>query len=121
MVQNIEVTIAMDLIKQVGHASDRAQGIGRENIEGYEMRPADNSELKYFVDSFKKDIAEKIITGEIQDGVPFVIKSVSKQLAIPLKPLKVAPTYWRLIISTVWRESASNPFRVFKGQLVMEK
>lgn len=121
MSQNIEVIVAMDLIKQSGHVDDRASGIGREEIEGYEMREVSNAELKYFVELFKKDIAEKIITGEIQNEVPFVIKSLSKQLAIPIKPIKKGNNYWDLIIKTIWRESEKNQMRTFKGQLVIKK
>lgn len=121
LTQNIEVTVSMDLIKNKGHVDDRAKAKGREGIEDYDTRPVTNSELKFFVNLFKKDIAEKIIYGEIKDNEPFVIKSPSKGLALPLKPIKVSPTYWQLIILTVWRESQSNPLRVGPDQVVIEK
>jgi hypothetical protein len=121
MTQNIEVTIAMDLIKPSGHVTDRSLGYGREEIEGYEMREVSNQELRYFVDLFKKDIAEKIVTGEIKNEVPFVIKSPSKQLAIPIIPVQKDTNYWNLIIKTIWRESKTNPIKTFRDQLVIEK
>lgn len=119
--QNIEVTISMDLIKNKGHVDDRANAKGREGIANYDTRPVTNEELKFFVDLFKKDIAEKIIYDEIKDNEPFVIKSPSKGLAIPLKPVKISPTYWQLIILTVWRESQSNPLKVGRDQVVIVK
>lgn len=121
LTQNIEVTLSMDLIKHKGHVDDRSKAKGRESVVGYDTRPVTNSELKYFVNLFKKDISEKIIFGEIVDGVPFVVKSVSKGLSIPLKPIKITPMYWQLIILTVWRESSSNTFKVGRDQLVIEK
>jgi hypothetical protein len=121
LVQNIEVTLSMDLIKHKGHVTDRSKAKGREGIIDYDTRPVTNSELKYFVNLFKKDISEKIIFREIEDGVSFVIKSVSKGLSIPLKPIKISPTYWQLVILTVWRESPTNVFRVGEDQVVIEK
>lgn len=121
MAQNIEVTLSMDLIKRSGHVEDRARGVGREEIKNYEMREASNGELRYFVDLFKKDIAERLVSGEIKENIPFVIKSVSKQLALPLKPVKRGNNYWDLVILTVWRESKENPIYTFEGELVIEK
>jgi hypothetical protein len=119
--QNVEVVLSMDLIKHKGHVVDRCKAKGRESIDDYDTRPVTNSELKYFVSLFRKDIAEKIVYGEIVDGESFVIKSEEKGLALPLKPVKISPTYWQLVILTVWRECPSNKFRVGPDQLVIEK
>ena len=116
---NLDVTVSLDVIKHSeGHVSDRAKG--RPGIEGYDDRPVSNEELKYFVDLFKSSISKKIVYGEIIDNTPFVIKSKSKGLALPLKPVKHSAMYWDLVIMSVWRESPSHEFRVGRDQLVIE-
>jgi hypothetical protein len=105
----------------MGHAEQRSMGIGREKIEDYDMRPVTNMEIRYFIDLFKRDIAEKILTGEIKNEEPFVIRSSSKGLAIPLKPIHNAGTNWKLVVLTVWRESNIHKLKTFEGQVIIEK
>jgi hypothetical protein len=121
LVDTLEVTMSFDLIKHMGHAEQRSMGIGREKIEDYDMRPVTNMEIRYFIDLFKRDIAEKILTGEIKNEEPFVIRSSSKGLAIPLKPIHNAGTNWKLVVLTVWRESDIHKLKTFQGQVVIEK
>jgi hypothetical protein len=121
LVDTLEVTMSFDLIKHMGHAEQRSMGIGREKIEDYDMRPVTNMEIRYFIDLFKRDIAEKILTGEIKNEEPFVIRSSSKGLAIPLKPIHNAGTNWKLVVLTVWRESNIHKLKTFEGQVIIEK
>jgi hypothetical protein len=121
LVDTFEITMSFDLIKHMGHAEERSMGIGREKIEDYDMRPVTNMEIRYFVDLFKRDIAEKIIYGEIKNEEPFVIRSPEKGLAIPLKPIHNTGTSWKLIVMTVWRESGEHRLKTFKDQVVIEK
>ena len=119
---NIEVMFSFDLIKHKGgHADLRSKGQGREDIEGYDMRPITNNELKYFVEEFKRDIAEGIVYGDIEDGIPFVIESERMGLATPLKPIKETNTYWKLVVLTTFRISPENPFRRGRDQYVISK
>jgi hypothetical protein len=57
--------------------------------------------------------------GEIKDGVPFVIKSIQKEIAIAIDPTLIGGTYWKLYVLTVFRESEELPFRVSKDQVVI--
>lgn len=91
----------------------------RTDIEGYDEREISNDEILYFVDLFKRKISEKIASHEIMDGVPFVIKSAYKSLALAIVPIHEYGTYWKMMITTVFRESYENPFRVGKDQLVI--
>jgi hypothetical protein len=121
LVDTFEITMSFDLIKHMGHAEQRAMGVGREKIEDYDMRPVSNMEIRYFVDLFKRDIGEKIIYGEIKNEEPFVIRSSEKGLSIPLKPIHNGGPSWRLVVMTVWRESDTHKFKTFEGQVVIEK
>ncbi len=121
LVDSFEVTFSLDIIKHSGHAEERSMGIGREKIDDYDMRPVTNQEINYFVDLFKRDIAEKLVTQEIKSGESFVIKSFDKGLAIPLKAFHVVGTNWKLIVLSVWRETKSNPFRTSRNQVVIYK
>lgn len=121
LVDTFEITMSFDLIKHMGHAEQRAMGIGREKIDDYDMRPVSNMEIRYFVELFKRDIGEKIIYGEIKNEEPFVIRSPEKGLAIPLKPIHNGGTSWKLVVLTIWRESNIHKFKTFEGQVVIEK
>jgi hypothetical protein len=66
-----------------------------------------------------QEIAEKIVLREINDNVPFVIKSTKWELAIVIYPKLQGGTYWVLKVGTVFRESEDNPFRTGKNQLVI--
>jgi hypothetical protein len=122
LVANLDINISLDVIKHgKGHANDRSKGKGREGIEGYDMRPVSNQEIKYFIGSFKKEIAEAITYSDVEDGDNFVISSDHLGLAIPLKANKITNLHWELIVMTVFRTSVSNPFRVGVDQLVIKK
>ena len=77
--QNVEVVLSMDLIKHKGHVVDRCKAKGRESVEDYDTRPVTNSELKYFVSLFRKDIAEKIDLKKKHNKIPAVKKTDPKQ------------------------------------------
>ena len=85
----------------------------------YEQREISNQELKEVIYMAKNEIAEKIVGNEIKDNNPFIIKSLKWELAISIVPKHVGGTYWELIVTTVFRESEENPFRVGKDQIVI--
>ena len=85
----------------------------------YEQREISNQELKEVIYMAKNEIAEKIVGNEIKDNIPFVVKSLKWELAISIVPKHVGGTYWELIVTTVFRESKDNPFRVGKDQIVI--
>jgi hypothetical protein len=70
---------------------------------------------------FKKDIAEKIINTEIENGIPFIIISIKWELAMAVSPEKIYGTYWKLVVITVFRQSEIHQFRVGIDQIVIEK
>ena len=80
-----------------------------------------NAEIVEFVHQFKKDIAEKIVYGEILENTPFVIISEDWQLAMAVSAEKVSNTYWKLIIITLFRESELYQFKVGRDQVVIKK
>ena len=85
----------------------------------YDQREISNQELKEFVTLGKNEIAEKIVSNEITDNNPFIIKSLKWELAASIVPKHVGGTYWELKITTVFRESEENPFRVGRDQIVI--
>ena len=111
----IEVIFGFD-VDRTQHAYIRKT---RQDIEGYDEREISNAEITYIVELARKQIAEKIITGEIYDEEAFVIKSPEKNMAMSVVPRKEANQYWKLLITTVFRETYDNPFRVAKDQLVI--
>ena len=111
----IEVVFGFD-VDRTQHAYIRKT---RQDIEGYDEREISNAEITYIVELARKQIAEKIITGEIYDEESFVIKSPEKNMAMSVVPIKETNQYWKLLITTVFRETYDNPFRVGKGQLVI--
>jgi hypothetical protein len=66
-----------------------------------------------------KKIAEKIAQHNIVDNEEFVIKSYEKEIAIAIAPKHVLDNFWELVVTTVFRESYDNPFRVGKNQTVI--
>jgi hypothetical protein len=70
---------------------------------------------------FKRDIAEKILTGEIQESEPFVLVSDRWELAMAVSAERESGTYWKLVIITVFRQSELYKFRVGEDQIVIEK
>ena len=113
----IEVIFSYDVIKTT-HSTERET---RPNLDDYNKKPISNGELVEFINLFKRDISEHIVSGEIEDQVPFVIKSDDWELACVIVPDKQSMVYWKLIITTVFRESPSNRLRVGKDQLVLVK
>ena len=112
---NIEVTFAFD-IDRTHHAYIRRK---REGIENYDEREISNGEISYIVQQARNEIAEKIISGEITEGEAFVIKSPEKAMAMSVVPNQEMGLYWKLYITTVFRESYENPFRVGRDQVVI--
>ncbi len=114
---NIEVSFGFDVVK-TKHAEKRKdvskRGLGME-------RNISNSEMLEFVRSFRREIAEGIVDGDINDETNFVIKSSNRELAMVLIADHVDGNYWRLIIKTVFRESDVNNLRVGRDQVVYEK
>jgi len=113
---NIEVTFGFD-VDRTHHAYIRKT---RSDIEGYDEREISNSEITYIIQLAKYQISEKIVSGEINNGIPFVIKSPEKSIAMSIVPSQEFGMYWKLYVTTVFRESYSNPFRVSKGQIVVK-
>jgi hypothetical protein len=104
-------------IDRTTHASIRSTR--PELGSSYEQREISNAELKEFIALAKNEIAEKIVSNEIKDDVPFILKSLRWELAMSIVPYHSGGTYWELIITTVFRESPDNPFRVGKDQIVI--
>jgi hypothetical protein len=113
----IEVIFSYDVIKTT-HSTERET---RMDLEDYNKKPITNGELVEFINLFKRDISEHIVSGEIEDEIPFVIKSDDWELACVIVPEKQSTVYWKLIIKTVFRESYSNRLRVGREQLVLVK
>jgi hypothetical protein len=113
----IEIIFSYDVIKTT-HSTERET---RYELEDYNKKPISNGELVEFINLFKRDISEHIVSGEIEDQVPFVIKSDDWELACVIVPDKQSMVYWKLIIKTVFRENPSNRLRVGKDQLVLVK
>ena len=114
---NFEVTFGFDVIT-TKHSNYRGGG---RDLEDYNQRPVSNAEIVEFVHQFKKDIAEKIVYGEILENTPFVIISEDWQLAMAVSAEKVSNTYWKLIIITLFRESELYQFKVGRDQVVIKK
>jgi len=112
---NIEVTFSFD-INRTGHAYERKI---RTDIEDYDKREISNSEISELIRVVRKEIAEKIVSGEIFHGEPFVIKSPERRLAISIVPEHEQGMFWTLYVTTVFRETYINPFRVGKQQVVI--
>ncbi len=112
---SLEVVFLFD-VNRTSHAFDRDT---RDDIEGYNIRPIVNAEIREIISTVKKDIAEKIVSREINPEVDFVVKSLKWELAMAITPVHIGGTYWQLIIKTVFRESKYNPFRVGENQLVI--
>jgi hypothetical protein len=104
-------------IDKTTHASTRSTR--PELGSSYEQREISNAELIEFIALAKNKIAEKIVNNEIKDGVPFIIKSLIWELAVSIVPKHAGGIYWELVITTVFRESEENPFRVGKDQVVI--
>jgi len=112
---SLEVLFVFD-VNRTSHAFDRDT---RDDIEGYNVRPIVNEEIREIISTVTKQISEKIVTREIVPEEDFVVKSLKWELAMAITPVHIGGTYWQLIIKTVFRESRFNPFRVGENQLVI--
>ena len=112
---SLEVLFVFD-VNRTPHAFDRDT---RDDIEGYNVRPIVNEEIREIISTVKKQISEKIVTREIVPEEVFIVKSLKWELAMAIIPVHMGGTYWQLIIKTVFRESNHNPFIVGKNQLVI--
>jgi hypothetical protein len=98
------------------HAKERSV---RSGIEDYDKRPITRQEVSVLLENIGPVIADHLMTMEIIDGVPFVIKSLKLGLAVSVKPLHEGGVYWKFIVTTVFRESSENQFRTGPNQLVI--
>jgi len=95
--------------------------VSSRNLTNNRTNDMSNSELSEFVKIFTREIAEGIVSDEVNDGVPFIIKSTSWGISMVILPDNVSGSYWKLIIKTVFPESINNSLRVGKDQIVYEK
>lgn len=114
---NFEVTFGFDVIT-TKHSNYRSGG---RDLDDYNQRPVSNAEIVEFIQSFKRDIAEKILTGEIQQSEPFVLVSNRWELAMAVSAERESGTYWKLVVITVFRQSDLYKFKVGENQIVIEK
>jgi len=114
---NFEIVMGFDIIT-TKHSKDRGSG---RDLENYNQRPVENREIVEVVSLFKKEIAEKIIMGEIKDQDNFVVISNQWELAMPIIAEKESNTYWKLIIKSVFRQSETHKFLYGRDQVVLEK
>ena len=114
---NFEVTFGFDVIT-TKHSNYRGEG---RDLENYNQRPVSNSEIVEFIQIFKRDIADKIVNGEIEESEPFVLISNRWELAMAVSPERLSGTYWKLVVITVFRQSDLYKFKVGKHQIVIEK
>lgn len=112
---NIEVTYAFD-IHTTKHSNDRADLSTRNT--GFNMQLS-NKDISDFIDKFKKDIAEGIIKGDIEDDTNFIVRT--KDLAIVLIAQIEENQYWKLVVKTIFPQEHGNNLRVGKDQLVYSK
>jgi hypothetical protein len=115
----VQVTLSFDIIK-TKHAEQRSD-FSKRNLNGVNQYNISNSEMTEFVLFFRNEITEGISNGDIIHNTEFVIKSLNKELAMSIVANHVDRNYWKLIITTVFRESPENRFRTGKDQLVLNK
>jgi len=116
---NVEIRFGFDIIK-TSHAEDRSD-FSKRGLSGDNQYYISNLEIKEFVLYFIKDIAAAIASGEIVNQDNFIIRSVDRELSIPIIAEEVSKTYWKLIVKTVFRESNFNQLKISKDQLVFDK
>lgn len=116
---NVEIRFGFDIIK-TSHANDQSD-FSKRGLTGDNQSHISNLEIKEFILYFIKDIASAIATGEIVDQDNFVIRSVDRELSIPIVAEEVSKTYWKLIVKTVFRESNFNQLKIGQDQLVFDK
>jgi hypothetical protein len=114
---NIEIVLGFDVVS-TKHSVDRSTRTGLSN---YNETPITNSEIVELVSFFRREIAERIVNGEIQNNSPFAIKSIDRNLAAIIDPNMESNLYWKLVVVTVFREDENNQLKTFRGQLVLRK
>jgi hypothetical protein len=114
---NIEVVLGFDILS-TKHSVDRSV---RTGISNYNQTPITNSEIVELVSFFRREIAERIVNGEIENDVPFAIKSIDRNLAAIVNPNMESNLYWKLVVVTVFREDENNRLKTFRGQVVLRK
>jgi hypothetical protein len=114
---NIEVVLGFDILS-TKHSVDRSV---RTGISNYNQTPITNSEIVELVSFFRREIAERIVNGEIQNDIPFAIKSIDRNLAAIVTPNMESNLYWKLVVVTVFREDENNRLKTFRGQVVLRK
>lgn len=117
ILSNIEVVLGFDIVS-TKHSVDRST---RSGLSNYNQKPITNSEIVELVTFFRREIAEKIVNGEIQNDVPFAIKSIDRNLAAVISPNMESNLYWKLVVITVFREDEDNRLKTFRGQIVIRK
>lgn len=117
ILSNIEVVLGFDIVS-TKHSVDRST---RSGLSNYNQTPISNSEIVELVTFFRREIAEKIVNGEIQNDVPFAIKSIDRNLAAVISPNMESNLYWKLVVITVFREDEDNRLKTFRGQIVIRK
>ena len=114
---NIEIVLGFDIVS-TKHSVDRST---RTYLQGYNQTPITNREIVDLVTFFRREIAERIVNGEIQNNVPFAIKSIDRNLAAVIDPNMESNLYWKLVVITVFREDENNPLKTFRNQVVLRK
>ena len=114
---NIEVVLGFDILS-TKHSVDRSTRTGLLN---YNQTPITNSEIVELVSFFRREIAERIVNGEIQNNTPFAIKSIDRNLAAIIDPNMESNLYWKLVVVTVFREDEVNKLKTHRGQIVLRK
>ena len=114
----VEVVFGFDIIKTT-HTTERMNVTSRGLNDG-RGRPISNGEMLEFVKNFTREIAEGIISEEINDQEPFILKSRDWELSMVIIPNHIEGSYWKLIIKTVFPESEYHQLRVGRDQLIYE-
>ena len=89
------------------------------DLENYSDRPIEKNEIITFMQNISPTLADYIMTGDIKNGIPFVVKSLKWELAFSIKPLHEGGLSWKFFVTTVFRESFENKFRTGTDQLVI--
>ena len=114
----VEIVFGFDVIK-TKHTTERMDVASRELNDG-RGRPISNGEMLEFVKNFTRDIAEGIVSEDINDQEPFILKSNKWELSMVIIPDHVEGSYWKLIIKTVFPESEYHQLRVGRDQVIYE-
>ena len=114
---NIEIVLGFDIVS-TKHSVDRST---RTYLQGYNQTPITNREIVDLVTFFRREIAERIVNGEIQNNVPFAIKSIDRNLAAVIDPNMESNLYWKLVVITVFREDENKTLKTFRNQVVLRK